>query len=374
MASAVAGEITAKDDTGFTLKLRDGGSRIVFTASSTTVGKMSAGTLGDLADGNNVTVVGTPNADGSLTANTVRSGRPARPDADDGRDAVAARRNGRDGGNKTSGDAGGFRYRAKATPRYRLPKPPSIRARRPAGSPRDLRRNIRRDQRILRIVEIRDLGERGRGLAHRHLHVFAIGAKRIRRRFRGGKYVGSGPLPGTARRFVKIGRLPRIPPEIPALPPPEPNRPRYNSPLALREILVRFGRKPNPGSPRRRAPPTPHKPAARLTRRLDPTRQAARRTASTWTSRLVRRGRKRFQETSVKLPGASAGPSLGGRPAIALLEGHVGSRRFPANSGKYGTTRHSRQTGIAASSRRKLIRHATDAGAATARISRRWRR
>lgn len=72
MAGAVAGEITAKDDTGFTLKLRDGGSRIVFTASSTTVGKMSAGTLGDLADGNNVTVVGTPNADGSLTANTVQ--------------------------------------------------------------------------------------------------------------------------------------------------------------------------------------------------------------------------------------------------------------------------------------------------------------
>jgi predicted ribosome-associated RNA-binding protein Tma20 len=76
LAGAVAGEIVAKDDTSITIKLRDGGSRIVFTASSTTVGKMSVGTLADLANGANVMVMGTPNGDGSLTAGSIQV-RPA---------------------------------------------------------------------------------------------------------------------------------------------------------------------------------------------------------------------------------------------------------------------------------------------------------
>ncbi len=68
----VAGEILNKDATSITLKLRDGGSRIVLVSGSTEVQKMTKGTLEDLVVGNSVSVNGSTNSDGSLSAKSVQ--------------------------------------------------------------------------------------------------------------------------------------------------------------------------------------------------------------------------------------------------------------------------------------------------------------
>lgn len=66
------GEILSKDATGITIKLRDGGSRIVFVASSTQILKSTGGSADDLAVGSSVSVTGTSNTDGSVTAISVQ--------------------------------------------------------------------------------------------------------------------------------------------------------------------------------------------------------------------------------------------------------------------------------------------------------------
>ncbi|HWQ99356.1 MAG TPA: plastocyanin/azurin family copper-binding protein [Candidatus Methylomirabilis sp.] len=73
-----AGEVMQKDGNSITLKLRDGGSKIVFYSSSTTVGKMSAGSMDDVTHGANVTVTGNTNPDGSVAASAVQ----IRPEGD----------------------------------------------------------------------------------------------------------------------------------------------------------------------------------------------------------------------------------------------------------------------------------------------------
>lgn len=66
------GEVVSKDATSFTLKLQDGGSKIIFYATSTTVGKTSTGTTDDITQGTSVTVNGTANQDGSVAAANVQ--------------------------------------------------------------------------------------------------------------------------------------------------------------------------------------------------------------------------------------------------------------------------------------------------------------
>lgn len=71
-AGFVNGEVLSKDAISLTVKMPDGSSKIVFFASSTNVAKLSQGTLDDVTQGVNVTVTGTPNADGSETAQMIQ--------------------------------------------------------------------------------------------------------------------------------------------------------------------------------------------------------------------------------------------------------------------------------------------------------------
>lgn len=70
------GEVIAKDATSITVKLPTGGSKIVFITPATPVSKDAAGSLNDVAIGTQVTVAGAANADGSISAQTIRIGAP----------------------------------------------------------------------------------------------------------------------------------------------------------------------------------------------------------------------------------------------------------------------------------------------------------
>jgi len=67
-----AGEIIAKDAASVTIKLRDGGSKIIFLSDQTPVLKSATGTSDDLTVGSNVTVSGKPNQDGSISAESIQ--------------------------------------------------------------------------------------------------------------------------------------------------------------------------------------------------------------------------------------------------------------------------------------------------------------
>ncbi len=84
----LSGKIISSDNGSLTIALNmpqgasgntnsaSGGSKIVFVSDSTQIMKSAAGTSKDLTAGENITVTGTPNSDGSVNAQTIQI-RPA---------------------------------------------------------------------------------------------------------------------------------------------------------------------------------------------------------------------------------------------------------------------------------------------------------
>ena len=78
-AGLTDGDVLKKDDTSITLKLRDGGSKIIFFSDTTAVSKTVDAKINDVAVGEHISVVGTANSDGSVTAKNIQI-RPAMPE------------------------------------------------------------------------------------------------------------------------------------------------------------------------------------------------------------------------------------------------------------------------------------------------------
>ncbi|MEI7497793.1 MAG: hypothetical protein WCK11_00735 [Candidatus Falkowbacteria bacterium] len=74
----INGEVLKKDAQSVTVKLPDGGSKIAFISGNTAILKTATGSLTDVIIGENVSINGNPNTDGSVTAQTI-SIRPPRP-------------------------------------------------------------------------------------------------------------------------------------------------------------------------------------------------------------------------------------------------------------------------------------------------------
>lgn len=68
----INGEVLSKDAQSLTVKLPDGGSKMVLFSTSTMIGKSSTGTVDDLMIGGNVMVNGETNSDGSVTARNIQ--------------------------------------------------------------------------------------------------------------------------------------------------------------------------------------------------------------------------------------------------------------------------------------------------------------
>ncbi|MFZ2025947.1 MAG: hypothetical protein WAV30_01530 [Microgenomates group bacterium] len=68
----INGEILSADDDSVTVKTQDGGSKIVLYTEKTTINKASVGEKSDIKSGEKVMIIGTENADGSMTAQSIQ--------------------------------------------------------------------------------------------------------------------------------------------------------------------------------------------------------------------------------------------------------------------------------------------------------------
>ena len=74
LGGVTIGEIISKDDASITVKLPDGGSKIIFITDKTAVTKNTAGSVADLVVKENVVVNGSANSDGSINAQAIQLG------------------------------------------------------------------------------------------------------------------------------------------------------------------------------------------------------------------------------------------------------------------------------------------------------------
>jgi|SRR3989344_8344334 len=68
----IAGEVISKDEKSVTIKLRDGGSKIIFYSETTAISKSVNGSSSDLEAGKQIIASGKSNQDGSITAQTIQ--------------------------------------------------------------------------------------------------------------------------------------------------------------------------------------------------------------------------------------------------------------------------------------------------------------
>lgn len=72
------GAILSKDVQSITVKLQDGGSKIIYLSDKTQVMKTASGSQDDLTIGEQISAQGSPNDDGSISAQTIQI-RPPLP-------------------------------------------------------------------------------------------------------------------------------------------------------------------------------------------------------------------------------------------------------------------------------------------------------
>ncbi len=78
-AGLLNGEVIDKDEQSLTLKISDGGSKIIFFSDSTQISKMVNGLIDDIEIGKQIMVGGEQNPDGSYTAKTIQLSSPYLP-------------------------------------------------------------------------------------------------------------------------------------------------------------------------------------------------------------------------------------------------------------------------------------------------------
>jgi hypothetical protein len=77
----LGGSVISKDSTSLTMSIPNGGSKIIFYSPTTAIQKTATGTPEDITAGSMVSVSGTQNPDGSMSANaiTIRPSLSPRP-------------------------------------------------------------------------------------------------------------------------------------------------------------------------------------------------------------------------------------------------------------------------------------------------------